>query len=92
MSSSWLDLFKLGNGILFGLSSVLFLQFFVVWPVALHKKQVILSSVKKILNCDSFIIIINEFGSFGMSSCLMNYCLRKLIICSYPSIFIPALR
>lgn len=78
VSSGMFDFFVLGRG----LSSILFLQLFVVCPVVLQKKQVILSSVKKILNCDSFRVINNEFGSLGMSSCFMNICLRKLIMCS----------
>lgn len=48
-----------------------FLQVKDVWPVDLQMKQVILSSVKKIRNCDSFAEINNELGSFGMSSYFM---------------------
>jgi len=69
-----------------------FLQVKGVCPVELQMKQVILSSVKNMRNCESFAEINNELGSFGMSSYFLYICRRNLRIWSYPSANIPALR
>lgn len=59
-----------------------FLQFKDVCPVDFQMKQVILSSVKNMRNCESFAEINNEQGSFGISSYFMYICRRKLRIWS----------
>lgn len=67
-----------------------FLHDAVVCPTPLHKKQMILSSVKNIRNNVWLLLMTKEPGSLFMSSCLISICRRKLRMCSKPSIFIPA--
>lgn len=69
-----------------------FLHEMEVWPIDLHAKHVILSSVKKILNCVSSWVISSDPGSFAVSSGFRNICLRKLNMWSYPVALTPALR
>ena len=63
----------------------------IVWPIDLHMKHMIFSSVKNILNWVLLLMMVINMGSFIVSSRFMNIWRRKLRLCSYLSKLIPAL-
>jgi hypothetical protein len=60
--------------------------------VDLQMKYVILTSVKNIRNCESFVLIKRELVIFVTSLCFMSIWRRKLRMWLYSSASIPALR
>lgn len=57
--------------VIYMLVEVVILQEAEVCPEDLHLKHIILSSVKKILNCESFMLISREMGNLVISSCFI---------------------